>query len=471
MARADSCSPEGKFLIVMIDINYTTRVFPYPQYGSVCVRVRWNKKKNSVEFTTGDFVELDKWDSNAQRAKANTKHVVRGHEKSAREINKQIGIVLDHVESVFRRFEKINTVPDNGAFRAALRELLEEEELTTKPPRKSIHFDSMTTICQKFVASRKAEVSLETTSMYKYPAIIKHLLDANPGIRIDLIDKNALIRLRDHCFKKGYHNYTIVRWFKSLKAILRWAKNNGYEVKDEALNYKHHISVPKKRVVHLTYDELLAFYRFEFPEGTAPHILRARDFFCFMSFTSLRYSDLFALKKGAVSTRGALELYSKKTSAMLTIPLISFAQDILNRYTDTPGDALLPVPSPQKLNDYIKEAAKLAGLDRTIVETYFVDKDKHEDSHKLYETLSCHDARRTFACCSIRLGISPTTVMKCMGQTTYENMKPYIEIADDAVAKEMRLWETEGTKREIIKLLDDASPETLNDILNKLKGK
>ena len=454
----------------MIDIKYTTRVFPYPQYGSVCVRVRWNKKKNSVEFTTGDFVELDKWDSNAQRAKANTKHVVRGHEKSAREINKQIGIVLDHVESVFRRFEKNNTVPDNGAFRAALRELLEEEELTTTPPRKSIHFDSMTTICQKFVASRKAEVSLETTSMYKYPAIIKHLLDANPGIRIDLIDKNALIRLRDHCFKKGYHNYTIVRWFKSLKAILRWAKNNGYEVKDEALNYKHHISVPKKRVVHLTYDELLAFYRFEFPEGTAPHILRARDFFCFMSFTSLRYSDLFALKKGAASTRGALELYSKKTSAMLTIPLISFAQDILNRYTDTPGDALLPVPSPQKLNDYIKEAAKLAGLDRTIVETYFVDKDKHEDSHKLYETLSCHDARRTFACCSIRLGISPTTVMKCMGQTTYENMKPYIEIADDAVAKEMWLWETEETKREIIKLLDNASQEMLDEILKKLKG-
>lgn len=455
----------------MINIDYTTRVFPYPKYGSVCVRVRWNKKKNAVEFTTGDFVEIDKWDMTAQRAKVNTKHTIRGHEKTAREINKRIGSVLDHVETVFRSFEKNNTIPDNGAFRAAIKALIEEEEIASMPVAKSIHFDSMTTICQKFIESRKAEVTWESHSEYKYPAIIGHLLDANPGIRIDLIDKTALLRLRDHCFKKGYHNYTIVRWFKSLKAILRWAKNNGYEVKEEALNFKHHITVPKKRIVHLTYDELLAFFRFVYPEGTAPHIIRARDFFCFMSFTSLRYSDLYALKKGSVSTQGALELYSKKTSAMLTIPLISFAKDILNKYTDTPGDALLPIPSPQKLNDYIKEAAKQAGLDRTIVETYFVDKDKHEDSHKLYETLSCHDARRTFACCSIRLGISPTTVMKCMGQTTYENMKPYIEIADDAVAKEMRLWETEGTKREIIKLLDDASPETLNDILNKLKGK
>lgn len=469
MARADSCSPEGKFLIVMINIDYTTRVFPYPKYGSVCVRVRWNKKKNAVEFTTGDFVEMDKWDSTAQRAKANTKHIVRGHEKTAREINKQIGVVLDHVECVFRRFEKNNKVPDNGAFRAAMRELLEQEELATRPLEKSIHFDSMTTICDKFIASRRAEVTWESHSEYKYPAIIGHLLDANPGIRIDLIDKAALIRLRDHCFKKGYHNYTIVRWFKSLKAILRWAKNNGYEVKEEALNYKHHITVPKKRIVHLTYDELLAFFRFEFPAGTAPHINRARDFFCFMSFTSLRYSDFSALKKGSVSTQGALELYSKKTSAMLTIPLISFAKEILNKYKGTPGDALLPVPSPQKLNDYIKEAARIAELDRTIVETYFVDKDRHDDSHKLYETLSCHDARRTFACCSIRLGISPTTVMKCMGQTTYENMKPYIEIADDAVAKEMRLWETEETKREIIKQLDTASQDTLNAVLKLLK--
>ena len=470
MARADSCSPEGKFLIVMIEIKYTTRVFPYPKYGSVCVRVRWNKKQNSVDFTTGDFVEIEKWDPNAQRAKYNTKHVVRGHEKSAREINKQIGIVLGYVETVFHRFEKENTLPDNGAFRTAMRALLEEEDLATQPPKKSIHFDSMTTICDKFINSRRAEVTWESHSEYKYPAIIGHLLDSNPGIRIDLIDKAALIRLRDHCFKKGYHNYTIVRWFKSLKAILRWAKNNGYEVKDEALNYKHHITVPKKRIVHLTYDELLAFFRFEFPEGTAPHIIRARDFFCFMSFTSLRYSDLYALKKGSVSTHGTLELYSKKTSAMLTIPLVSFAQDILSKYNDTPGDALLPVPSAQKLNDYIKEAAKLAGLDRPIVETYFVDKDKHDVSNKLYETLSCHDARRTFACCSIRLGISPTTVMKCMGQTTYENMKPYIEIADDSVAREMRLWETEETKREIIKLLDKASQETLDGILKKLKG-
>ncbi len=453
----------------MIEIKYTTRVFPQKS-GAVAVRVRWNHKKNEVEFPTGDYADPEKWDATTQRAMINTKHVVRRNECSAGAINKRIGVVLGYVNDVFKSFALKDAIPDNGAFRTAINEILDKERDTVEIIKKSIHFDSMTTICQKFVASRKAEVSLETTSLYKYPAIIKHLLDANPGIRIDLIDKNALIRLRDHCFKKGYHNYTIVRWFKSLKAILRWAKNNGYEVKDEALNYKHHISVPKKRVVHLTYDELLAFYRFEFPEGTAPHILRARDFFCFMSFTSLRYSDLFALKKGAVSTRGALELYSKKTSAMLTIPLISFAQDILNRYTDTPGDALLPVPSPQKLNDYIKEAAKIAGLDRTIVETYFVDKDKHEESHKLYETLSCHDARRTFACCSIRLGISPTTVMKCMGQTTYENMKPYIEIADDAVAKEMWLWETEETKREIIKLLDNASQEMLDEILKKLKG-
>ena len=108
----------------MIEIKYTTRVFPYPEFGSVCVRVRWNKKKNSVDFTTGDFVEFDKWDNATQRAKTNTKHIVRTHERYAWQINKRIGVVLGYVEKVFQDFAQADEVPDNGAFRTAMNILI-----------------------------------------------------------------------------------------------------------------------------------------------------------------------------------------------------------------------------------------------------------------------------------------------------------------------------------------------------------
>lgn len=66
----------------MIEIKYTTRVFPQKN-GAVAIRVRWNHKKNEVEFTTGDWVEPEKWDVSSQRASINTKHVVKGHMNTA----------------------------------------------------------------------------------------------------------------------------------------------------------------------------------------------------------------------------------------------------------------------------------------------------------------------------------------------------------------------------------------------------
>ena len=249
---------------------------------------------------------------------------------------------------------------------------------------------------------------------------------------------------------------------------MKWAKEQGYDVQDEAINFQHRITVPEKRIIFLKHEELLAFHNYEFPMGTSSHLIRARDMFCFMCFTSLRYSDMAGLKKADV-TPDHIQLYTKKTMDKLQIPILSFAQEIIDKYKNLPGELMFPAPSNQKLNDYIKDAAKIAGLNRVVVETYFVDKEPHETVSPLWKTLSCHDGRRTFVCCSLGLGITPTTVMKCTGHSKYENMKPYIDVADEAVAKEMGLWETTEIKREIIKRLDTADETVLKKVLSLLK--
>ena len=451
----------------MIDIKYITRVFPQKS-GSVAVRVRWDHKKNEVELPTGVYADSEKWDFTTQRAVNNTKHVVRENVCSAGAINKRIGVVLGYVEDVFKDFAMADEVPDSGAFRTAMNKIFEEENAPAAVAKKSLTLEKMDTICRKFIESQKLEASWKEHSQFKYSQAVAYLLKANPGIRIDQIDKGALLKLREYCFKQGRHNQTIVKWFSSLKTLLRWAKANGYTVQDEALNFKHRVSVPEKRITYLKYEELLAFHRFEFPEGTKPQIIRARDMFCFMAFTSLRYSDMSTLKKADI-TPEYIQIYNVKTRDMLQIPILSYAQEIIDKYKDTRGERLFPAPGNTVLNGYIKEAAKLAGLDRVVVETYFVDKERHEKVSKLWETLSCHDGRRTFVCCSLQLGISPTTVMKCTGHAKYENMRPYIEVSDEAVAKEMGLWETSAVKREIINLLDSASDDVLKKVLKLLK--
>ena len=113
----------------------------------------------------------------------------------------------------------------------------------------------------------------------------------------------------------------------------------------------------------------------------------------------------------------------------------------------------------------------MAGLDRVIVETYFVDKERHEKVSKLWETLSCHDGRRTFVCCSLQLGITPTTVMKCTGHKSYNTMKPYIETATETAVLEMEKWNKNQYRSKIINLLDDADEEFLRILLRDIQEK
>ena len=164
-------------------------------------------------------------------------------------------------------------------------------------------------------------------------------------------------------------NRTIAKQFRTLKSILRWMKANGYPVQESAIEYSPRLTVTKKNVTYLTREELNHFFKFKFPSNLK-HLERARDLFCFMAFTSLRYSDLARLKRANITSKG-IDLYTKKTSDHITIPIIDDTRELLDKYASykPKNGNLFPVPSSQKLNDYIKEAAKLAGLDREVIDT------------------------------------------------------------------------------------------------------
>lgn len=118
----------------------------------------------------------------------------------------------------------------------------------------------------------------------------------------------------------------------------------------------------------------------------------------------------------------------------------------------------------------MKEAAELAGLDREIVETYFIGTQRHEEIHKFYETISCHDGRRTFVCCSLALGVTPSVVMSCTGHADYESMKPYIEVADETQKMQMEKWNTHQYKSDIIESLEKMTLTQLKEIYEYIRS-
>ena len=119
------------------------------------------------------------------------------------------------------------------------------------------------------------------------------------------------------------------------------------------------------------------------------------------------------------------------------------SRSILEKYENVvfEKDKALPVISNQRMNDYLKELAELAGIDEPIRETYYIGNKRIDEVTPKYALLSTHAGRRTFICNALSLGIPANVVMKWTGHSDYKAMKPYIDIADDIKANAMNKFD------------------------------
>jgi len=452
----------------MIGIKHSCRTF-LNNMKQVVIRVRWNNRRCEVGFSVGCYADPNKWDNENQRAKYNTTHKIGGRTIIARDINNHISQFLECINDSFTEYNLKSQIPTPKELKEIVNKKLgrvKEEVVANNPIKQEKSFQE---IFNYFLEVCSTERNWSESVHHKYVQAWNHLNSCDPNISLATLDKSKMVELKEWYVKNGYRNRTAIKQFRMLKSFLRWISINGYSVKDEVLNYNVNLTVTKKEVTFLKYKELIDFASYQFPKDKE-HLDRARDMFCFMAFTSLRYSDLKALKKVHISD-GNIEMYTQKTNDKITVPIIEYAQKIIDKYSwyHPQNGEIFPVASNQKLNDYLKKAAELAGLNREIAETYFIGRQRYEDIHKFYETISCHDGRRTFVCCSLALGISPIVVMSCTGHADYESMKPYIEVADETQKMQMEKWNTHQYKSDIIEELEKMNPAQLKELYDYTK--
>ena len=433
--------------------------------GQVMIRVRWNSKKNEVGFSVGYTIDPLKWDSGKQLVKSNTTHKIGGKIVYAREINNAIRSFLVCIEEVFAKYDLHSKIPTT----TDLKELVNEKLGRVK--QETVDEDKMKTlkdIFSEFLLLRPQEGNWGDKIHEKYDQMWTQLSSCDPNITLETLDQSKVQELVGWYIKNDYCNRTIQKQIRILKSFLRWVSRHGYTINSGVLEFKLRLKVIPRTVTFLKYKELMHFFHYEFPKEKE-YLSKARDMFCFMAFTSLRYSDLAALKPVNL-VDGCLDFCTEKTDDKLHIALNEHAQQIIEKYSWYKGDTIFPVPSNQKLNDYLKEAAKLAGLDREISQVYFKGNTRHEDTYKFWEQISCHDARRTFVCCSLALGIPASVVMSATGHSDYATMKPYIEVADETQKMQMEKWNTHQYKSGIIESMEKMNSAQLKQLFEYVKS-
>jgi hypothetical protein len=121
----------------------------------------------------------------------------------------------------------------------------------------------------------------------------------------------------------------------------------------------------------------------------------------------------------------------------VNIPLIIESIAILKLYKNIIGARTLPVVSNQKMNDYLKEIGKLAGLNRLISKVRYRSCQRIENIYPLHELLSSPMGRKTFVSYMFKIGIDSELIRAISNYKSVSSFARYNKIDDDqkAVAK------------------------------------
>ena len=401
---------------------------------NVPIRMRVNFASKRIEFTTGYRIDAAKWDADKQRVKNGCSNKLK---QSASEINASLLEYYTEIQSIFKRFEVEDVMPTPEQIKEAFNALHKPVSEEPKPKKEALPCDFFQ-VFDDFVEDCGRQNNWTDSTFEKFAAVKNHLTNFREGLTFEFFDERGLndyiSYLRD---VKEMRNTTIGKQLSFLKWFLRWAFKKGVHQNNAYDSYKPKLKSTQKKIIFLTWDELNRLREFKIPSNKQA-LERVRDVFLFQCFTGLRYSDVFNLRRSDIKG-DHIEVTTVKTSDSLIIELNNHSKAILDKYKDVPfeNDKVLPVITNQKMNDYLKELAELAGIDEPIRQTYYKGNERIDEVTPKYALLGTHAGRRTFICNALALGIPPQVVMKWTGHSDYKAMKPYIDIADDIKANAM----------------------------------
>lgn len=162
---------------------------------------------------------------------------------------------------------------------------------------------------------------------------------------------------------------TVYRSIQRVKKIVQFAIAENYLQRDPFVLFKN--KKYRSQIVYLTVEELNMLENHSF---TQKRLQQVKDMFVFCCYTGLAYQEMASLKKENIiinfDSNKWIQIKRQKTQKIISLPLLSKAEFILNKYENLDRETLLPVISNQKFNSYLKEITELLGIDKKLTHLY-----------------------------------------------------------------------------------------------------
>ena len=280
------------------------------------------------------------------------------------------------------------------------------------------------------------------THLVEYQNQVKKKLDFK-DITIDFYD-DFLKYFNDHNRRVN----TIGKNVKNLKTIMNAATEDGYNTNVEFQRKKFRVITEETDKIYLSEQELLYIYELDLSKNK--RLDNVRDLFIIGSFTALRFGDMEKLsgENFVFSDRiNYLKITTQKTDTNVIIPLKDIVLDIYNKH-----EGKLPrCVTNQKMNEYLKEIGKLAGIMETIKISTTKGGFRYDESFEKWQLITTHTARRSAATNMYLAGIPTISIMKITGHHTEKAFLKYIRISQEDNA--LKLMEHPFFKNSNLKII------------------
>lgn len=391
----------------------------------IYLRITVDSKRKEISLNRS--IDPKHWDNNKQRGKGNSEAITR--------LNKKLVAIENSIN-------------------------LSEQELINKHIKVTIeslinHYTGVVDKIHRLIEvfeyeNKRIKKLVEPGTHKKYLAVInnvkKYLAHQYNLTDIDIkeIDYQFVTDF-DYYLRseRSISNNSAIRIVKTLQQIVRTTLDKGWIDKDPFLNYKE--KMERKVTGYLTKDEIDTIYNKEF---SIKRLQQVKDVFIVSCFTGLAYVDINLLSKNDIVTNldGTrwININRKKTNTICKIPILPIVDEIFKKYENDPlvlnSGKLLPVPSNQKMNAYLKEIGEICGI-KTV--------------------LTSHLARHSFAT-SIALpyGLPIETLSKVMGHKSLNMTIHYGKLIETKLVSDVAKFK-ENINTAIQKAADDAKSKAV----------
>jgi len=332
--------------------------------GECPIKCRLTYLKERKQFSTGLFVNPKCWNSKKQKVLDDT--------EQSDYLNKQLSLIISKINQAFlllqiqqENFDVIDVYNIYlGKHLPKETKVIEYFDIFLKKMERLVGIEIKLATLNKY---EKVNDHVEDFILWKYHKKDILLTSIKPMFLDDL---SYYLKVEKH-----HQQVTVNKILQRFKRVVKEA------LSEQIIDYNpfllHKPKKVLKKVIFLSQEELDLLKGYKFNQ---PRLQLVKDLFIFSCYTGLAYGEIKVLSKKHI-VKGFdgqlwIEMIREKTQKEVSIPILSIALELIDKYREDDVEEVFPVMSNQRYNSYLKEIGAILGVEKK---------------------LTTHTARKTFA--------------------------------------------------------------------------